>query len=202
MLRGVLQNMIAGLGDAWPVSFLVREALDRSASYDDLVGALEHSMLMAPTYIIVSGVLVDEGCVITRDRKESLARLRLGEDDNSGRGIVQVNMDFFNISGGEDVDWQDICYSRYRHFVAMRALDSVASPTPLDLWALLSVAPCLASDTVYTVAMCASTGTIVSRVNVTQQHKTLGRKRWGQLIRVAEREYGRNNGPVVERLHG
>lgn len=188
-MRGVIQNMIAGLGSAWPVSFLVREALDRSTSYEELVGALECSVLMAPTYIIVSGVLQDEGCVITRDRKESLAKLNLGMAGVDG--IVQVNMDHFNLARGDDYDWQDICYSRYRHFVATRALESMQNTTPLDLWALLSVRPCLASDTVYTVAMCAYSGTIVSRVKVTQAHKNIGKQKWGELIRIAKRDFGR-----------
>ena len=60
MIRAVIQNMIGGLGSAWPVSFLVREALERSDSYGELTASLKQSKLMAPTYLIVAGVSAGE----------------------------------------------------------------------------------------------------------------------------------------------
>lgn len=124
MVRGVIRNMVEGLKSSWPVSFLVREALTQRNTYEDLVGALKTSELMAPTYIIVAGTLPSEGCVITRERRDSVSIW----DMSMHGSVVQTNMDHFNIERGGDCDWQDICYSRYRHNVVRAALASLGDP--------------------------------------------------------------------------
>jgi hypothetical protein len=190
LLRGVMSNMVEGLTRSWPVSFLVREALDRCATYSAAVGALRESDLMAPTYITVAGVSSGEGIVITRNRNGCEADQQLV---TSGF-IVQANMDHF-LDDAEDVadedkNWQDICESRLRRRVARvvcaSILDRGATESPaLQLWSLVSVRPCLAHDTVYTVAMQASSGLYTTRVNVRSAHSSDGRTRWGALIREA-----------------
>mmetsp|Transcript_138201 Transcript_138201/g.440886 ORF Transcript_138201/g.440886 Transcript_138201/m.440886 type:complete len:304 (+) Transcript_138201:64-975(+) len=67
-VRAVLENMLRGLALAWPVSFLIREALDTCTSYPELVDALLRSDLMAPTYIAIAGAEEGQGIVITRNR--------------------------------------------------------------------------------------------------------------------------------------
>lgn len=68
MVKGVIKNLIKGLKNSWPISFLVREVLDRCDTYAQAVSSLKVSELMAPTYITVAGVNLGEGIVITRGR--------------------------------------------------------------------------------------------------------------------------------------
>jgi hypothetical protein len=193
MVTGVLTNLLRGLGNAWPVSFLVREALlEEDSSFQSMVGMLESCPLMAPTYITVAGALAGEGRVITRDRDESVFPWSL---DTQG-DIVQTNMDDSNMhpetyfSDGdsamhENHDWQDICNSRYRERAARIAIAHMhrsQTLTPENFWALFSIAPCLADDTVYTVAMCPRTGMYVTRAKVSSADKKMGRRTWRRII--------------------
>lgn len=101
--------------------------------------------------------------------------------------IVQANMDYWRddamAAGLEDHGWQDICSSRVRR-VAARAAIREAGPgvTPTDLWLLLSTPPCLAHDTVYTVAMCAATGHVCTRTSVSRRQSTEAARRWRYTI--------------------
>ena len=186
MLGGVIQNMVNGLGSAWPVSFLVRETLSQCDTYGGMIASLEGGSLMAPTYLTVAGTGQGEGCIITRDRTESLARRMLCEDGP----LIQVNMDYFNLIAGTAADWQDICSSRYRYFVAYRAITSrKESITPEDLWTLLSKRPCLAPDTVYTVSMHPKSGNYVTRRKVTSAHTKLGQRKWDGFIKKCSAEF-------------
>lgn len=69
MVKEVARNLIRGLVSRhWPVSFLVRVVLEQAADYHTACGNLEHSALMAPTYITVCGTQPGEGVAIARDR--------------------------------------------------------------------------------------------------------------------------------------
>ena len=197
LLRGVMSNMVEGLCRSWPVSFLVREALDRCSTYTAAVNALHESDLMAPTYITVAGVAPGEGVVITRNRSGFEPDQLLSASDY----IVQANMDHFlddaDDIADEDKDWQDICESRLRRRVAQKAcasilqssqpssarLDESSPSVQQQLWSLMSVRPCLAHDTVYTVAMQASSGRYVTRVNVQPAHTREAKRKWSAFIR-------------------
>jgi hypothetical protein len=93
MLGGLLTNMLEGLkGNSWPISFLVREVLDQHTYFEQAAGALQSSTLMASTYIIIGGMVEDEGFVITRGRSgnERWPQVTLAHGP-----CVQANMDFF-----------------------------------------------------------------------------------------------------------
>eukprot|EP00927_Polykrikos_kofoidii_P053005 TRINITY_DN470_c0_g2_i1.p1 TRINITY_DN470_c0_g2~~TRINITY_DN470_c0_g2_i1.p1 ORF type:complete len:509 (-),score=81.83 TRINITY_DN470_c0_g2_i1:80-1606(-) len=200
-VKGIVENMMRGLMRAWPVSFLVREALDSCTSFDEAVGALSCSDLMAPTYIIMAGPTEGDGVVITRNR----TYVATGNDEQSppqwslrrDGPIVQANMDHWRDPGVVDSDgndeayaWQDICDSISRRAVVREALARTGSVvTPLDLWLLLSLPPCLASDTVYTVAMCPATGALCTRVRVLREHEKAGRRRWGSTVADVTRRH-------------
>lgn len=162
-LHSLMTNLLKGLTGSWPVSFLLREVFDSCDSYHAAVGALQASDLMAPTYITVAGVLPGQGITITRARNMDLDTLPLWTLGDHGP-VVQANMDHFLDPKNAKNNWQDICDSRKRRRAARKAIDTVgAAITPGFLWALLSKPPCLAPDTVYTVAMQAATGYYVTR---------------------------------------
>eukprot|EP00873_Tetraselmis_striata_P034818 jgi/Tetstr1/455082/TSEL_041935.t1 len=66
----LLQNLLSRglLRRHWPVSFLVRQALESCSSFADAVAALEHSQLMAPVYFTICGTDSGQGIVLARDR--------------------------------------------------------------------------------------------------------------------------------------
>ena len=217
MTSGIITNMIKGLGgDAWPVSFMVREVLAQRTDYVSAVNAFKSSSLMAPTYITVAGALEGEGTVITRSRAGTEAWPSWNLQEHGP--VVQANMDFFRdddrldlkwcpnsenksqlvkdenktVHVGECHDWQDICDSRARRQVAQTIISRIGqdSITKLDLWELVSTPPCLAEDTVYTVAMQPATGYYVTRCKLLSSHTRQGRNKWGRLVNEIYRNSG------------
>jgi hypothetical protein len=94
-----------------------------------------------------------------------------------------------NDADAEASSWQDICESRDRRDFARAAIASKAGQlTSEDLWGLMSVRPCLAHDTVYTVAMQPSTDYYVTRVSVSKADKVIGRRIWDSLIKTRQEE--------------
>jgi hypothetical protein len=68
--------------------------------------------------------------------------------------------------------------------------------TELDLWLLVSLPPCLAHDTVYTVAMQPASGKYVTRCTVLTAHKSAAMARWGALVTaMTEGLDSHDNGP-------
>ena len=129
-----------------------------------------------------TGVQPGQGVAIARDRKSGRCTNVLLSD--AGTAIVQANMDIWRSDlNDEDDDWQDICNSRYRRTFALAALsgDDCGTATMTDLWCLVSIPPCLAHDTVYTVSMVPATGELVTRVEVKSSHKRAGVQRWGHV---------------------
>ena len=186
MIAGVFRNMLKGLGKSWPVSFLVRETLIDKRSFREVVDQLQSKPLMAPTYITVAGAHPGEGIVITRDRESTVHPWSLDTDGF----IVQTNMDHFNINPAEGndrkYDWQNICHSRQRVQAARLAITHMTETNKLrvdSFWDLLSISPCLADDTIFTVAMCPMTGMYVTRHIVTRTDKRNGKSTWQKVFR-------------------
>ena len=191
-LKAFAKNLQRGLACHWPISFLVRAALEGCGSYDEACAMFQTEGLIAPTYLTLCGVLPGEGCVLSRDREGctdgSCVEGRLGS-----KPLVQANMDCWRSDrSGPDDDWQDICESRRRRAFALKCLESVGEgpgKSMQDLWLLMSLKPTLAHDTVYTVSMVPSTGELVTRVEVTEAQTRAARRRYGK-IRVSRREIG------------
>lgn len=206
----ILDNMLAGMRQAWPVSFLVREALSRCTSFDEFQGALQQSDLMAPTYLTIAGPEEGQGAVITRNRKYTVGdpintddHASVGDDEinppmqflREHGGLVQANMDHWRDPCDPNDSWQDICDSVARRAVVREALEETgAAITPEDLWLLVSTPPCKASDTVYTTAMCAATGAICTRRDVTEAQARAGKQRWGAVVRQVMGRYATDSG--------
>lgn len=158
VFRNVLTNLAAGMQNSWPVSFLVREVLDSEFNYTAAVHAFVATELMAPTYITVAGTTAGEGTVITRDRQlnPALPVWHLGQHGP----VVQANMDHFS-----DELWQNIADSQLRRNTALKFLQYYGDAiTQSQLWEFMQSKPCLAADTIYTVAMQAATGYYVTFV--------------------------------------
>lgn len=197
---------------------MLLQVLTIADCYGEAVNRFKDALLMAPTYLTVGGTESGEGCVITRGREpqEELPVWRLDEHGP----VVQTNMDWFRddpgwiVNGDEtpfpapaeyvdehDHSWQDICYSSTRRRVARAAILSQEGELSVeDYWLLLSTEPCLCEDTVYTTAMCASIGMLVTRKHVSRKQQQMGAKRWGTLAEMVapEMEYWEesNNTPT------
>jgi len=80
-----------------------------------------------------------------------------------------------------------------RRLIARNLINSKppGKTTTEDLWALLSIEPCLAHDTVYTVAMQPSTGYYVTRVKVTEYQEDLANLMFGNFVRNEFKELRR-----------
>uniref|UniRef100_A0A2K6N5R0 Acid ceramidase n=1 Tax=Rhinopithecus bieti TaxID=61621 RepID=A0A2K6N5R0_RHIBE len=88
---GILE-WILGKKDAMWIGFLTRTVLENSTSYEEAKNTLTKTKILAPAYFILGGNQSGEGCVITRDRKESLDVYEL--DAKQGRWyVVQTNYD-------------------------------------------------------------------------------------------------------------
>uniref|UniRef100_A0A2K6RLT1 Acid ceramidase n=1 Tax=Rhinopithecus roxellana TaxID=61622 RepID=A0A2K6RLT1_RHIRO len=88
---GILE-WILGKKDAMWIGFLTRTVLENSTSYEEAKNTLTKTKILAPAYFILGGNQSGEGCVITRDRKESLDVYEL--DAKHGRWyVVQTNYD-------------------------------------------------------------------------------------------------------------
>uniref|UniRef100_A0A5G2QVG2 Acid ceramidase n=2 Tax=Sus scrofa TaxID=9823 RepID=A0A5G2QVG2_PIG len=88
---GILE-WVLGKKDAKWIGFILRSVLENSTSYEEAKNILTKTKLLAPAYFILGGNVSGEGCVITRDRKESLDVYEL--DPKQGRWyVVQTNYD-------------------------------------------------------------------------------------------------------------
>ena len=208
MVAGVLQNLKRGLAGHWPVSFLVREVMETETTFQRAVEALRMSELMAPVYHTIAGTRPGEGVVLARDRESSKEGTPVEADPAVSEtlavaiaagngGVVQANMDIIMCDrDDEDDDWQDICDSRGRRDFAKSALGSGGSGpggaiTLEDLWCLMSIKPCKADDTVYTVSMVPKTSELVTRVRPTRAQRQAGEKRWKHVkVRGSKNRHG------------
>uniref|UniRef100_A0A8C3WSK3 Acid ceramidase n=1 Tax=Catagonus wagneri TaxID=51154 RepID=A0A8C3WSK3_9CETA len=88
---GILE-WIWGKKDAKWIGFIIRSVLENSTSYEEAKNILTKTKILAPAYFILGGNMSGEGCVITRDRKQSLDVYEL--DPKQGRWyVVQTNYD-------------------------------------------------------------------------------------------------------------
>lgn len=238
--RELILNMFKCMSEACPVSFLVRDVLERASTYFEAITSLQVANLSTPAYITVAGAVAGEGTVITRARTLTLAegppvqrnnsfgtasasgcsrRSSAGMESSAGAlpgwhlaihgPIVQANHDwfaaatagamdccgdsspdskassdgvYFGLGSPRNVVGDSVERSTFGH-AAIAALNGAV--TPKDLWLLMSTAPCRAPDTVYTSAMCARTGQLLTRAKSTRRHERLGERKWGRLAQRA-----------------
>ncbi|KAK2498540.1 hypothetical protein MC885_010684 [Smutsia gigantea] len=83
---GILE-WIFGKKDAMWIGYITRSVLENSTSYEAAKNILTKTKILAPAYFILGGNKSGEGCVITRDRKQSLDVYEL--DPKQGRWYVE-----------------------------------------------------------------------------------------------------------------
>uniref|UniRef100_A0A667GER3 ceramidase n=1 Tax=Lynx canadensis TaxID=61383 RepID=A0A667GER3_LYNCA len=83
---------ILGKKDAMWIGFITRSVLENSTSYEEAKNVLTKTKILAPAYFILGGNKSGEGCVITRDRTQSLDVYELNPKQDRWY-VLQTNYD-------------------------------------------------------------------------------------------------------------
>ncbi|GAB5570164.1 acid ceramidase [Prionailurus iriomotensis] len=83
---------ILGKKDAMWIGFITRSVLENSTSYEEAKNILTKTKILAPAYFILGGNKSGEGCVITRDRTQSLDVYELNPKQDRWY-VLQTNYD-------------------------------------------------------------------------------------------------------------
>ncbi|KAM6149839.1 acid ceramidase [Erethizon dorsatum] len=139
-----LLEWIMGKKDATWIGFITRSVLENGTSYEEVKNILAKTKLLAPAYFILGGNQSGEGCVITRERKDSLDVYEL--DPKQGRWyVVQTNYD----------RWKNPLFLDDRRTPAQTCLKRTTqeSLSFATLYDILSTKPVLNKLTVFTTLM-------------------------------------------------
>jgi len=160
---GLIENVVSFVEGGKSIGMFLRETLATHSQFADVINVLNTTRLVAPVYLIVSGVNPGEGAVITRDRNHA--------DDSQGvqNGVwtlappsawwrLETNYDHWMAPPSND-DRRD----PGNKMMAAIGPDAVSTDT---LFAMLSTAPVLNSNTIYTATMCPATGFYATTVRV------------------------------------
>lgn len=126
-------------------AMLIRDTLDKGTDFKTSLTTLAYSPLIAPCYIIMGGVLPNEGAVITRDR---VSALDIWSMDDKQWYLVETNYDH----------WVPPPSSDDRRDPAIAAMNKVGqgNVSLSTLFEVLSTPPVLNSGTIYTTIMSAA----------------------------------------------
>lgn len=139
-----LIEWILGKKDASWIGFITRSVLENATSYEEAKNILAKTKLLAPAYFILGGNQSGEGCVITRERKDSLDVYEL--DPKQGRWyVVQTNYD----------RWKKPLFLDDRRTPAQMCLKRTTQKNVsfATLYDILSTKPVLNKLTVFTTLM-------------------------------------------------
>ncbi|XP_004277233.1 acid ceramidase isoform X3 [Orcinus orca] len=137
---GVIE-WILGKKDAKWIGFIIRSVLENSTSYEEAKTILTKTKVLAPAYFILGGNKSGEGCVITRDREQSLDIYEL--DPKQGIWyVVQTNYD----------RWKNPFFLDNRRTPAKMCLNQTTQENIsfATMYDVLSTKPVLNKLTVYT----------------------------------------------------
>ncbi|XP_032474229.1 acid ceramidase isoform X1 [Phocoena sinus] len=137
---GVIE-WILGKKDAKWIGFIIRSVLENSTSYEEAKTILTNTKVLAPAYFILGGNKSGEGCVITRDREQSLDIYEL--DPKQGIWyVVQTNYD----------RWKNPFFLDNRRTPAKMCLNQTTQENIsfATIYDVLSTKPVLNKLTVYT----------------------------------------------------
>ena len=141
-----IEVLLSGAGGI--AGFVIRDAIaDPDADFEKAVLDLAYAPLIAPCYIIVGGVGLEEGAVITRDRAAAVDIWRLNTIE--GRWfLVETNYDHWEPPPADD-DRRD---------PANKAMNGTgrANLNGSSLFTVLSTPPVLNDGTTYTLIMSAA----------------------------------------------
>jgi hypothetical protein len=83
------KNIVNVLRFNFPVGYLVRECLTNCTNYDNIVNIMQETKLIAPCYIIMTGVNAGSGKVIVRDRN----KYKTNKINLTQKYLFQTNID-------------------------------------------------------------------------------------------------------------
>ncbi|XP_077000460.1 acid ceramidase [Tamandua tetradactyla] len=135
---------ILGKRDAMWVGFIFRSVLENATSYEEAKNLLIKTKIMAPAYFILGGNRSGEGCVITRDRKQSMDLNELNPRQGKWY-VVQTNYDH----------WKNPFFLDDRRTPAKMCLNRTTQEhiSFATLYDVLSTKPVLNKLTVFTTLM-------------------------------------------------
>jgi hypothetical protein len=121
----------------WTTGHVIRHAIDRATSYEEIKTLLESSTMLAPCYFIVAGTKPEEGCCITRDVSSYSTRY-LCEEEKNVPFVVQTNDDYEHIvkwkgmyekapQGFNSYDRYNICATRLKEAEGLISVADAAS---------------------------------------------------------------------------
>lgn len=137
---GILEWMFGKKNAQW-VGFITRSVLENSTSYEEAKNILTKTKITAPAYFILGGNQSGEGCVITRERRQSLDVYEL--DPKHGRWyVVQTNYD----------RWKNTLFLDDRRTPAKKCLNHTTQKNLsfATIYDVLSTKPVLNKLTVFT----------------------------------------------------
>ncbi|XP_041351778.1 N-acylethanolamine-hydrolyzing acid amidase-like [Gigantopelta aegis] len=142
-------NYLIGIFDSnvVPVSFLVRNVLERDTTFTRAVSSLSNTDTAADAYFIVAGVRAGEGAVITKARLQVDDVWYLNQTNNKWF-LVETNYDH----------WIPTPASDKRRDAAIQSMRSMGRGhiNTKNLFKVLSTPPVLQSSTIYSVVMSAA----------------------------------------------
>ncbi|CAK7295455.1 Acid ceramidase [Vulpes lagopus] len=140
---GVIE-WILGKKDAMWIGFITRSVLENGTSYEEAKNTLIKTKILAPAYFILGGNKSGEGCVITRDRKQSLDVYELNPKQNRWY-VVQTNYDH----------WKNPLFLDDRRTPAKMCLNQTTQENIsfATMYDVLSTKPVLNKLTVFTTLM-------------------------------------------------
>ena len=149
-------NLKNALGYCWPVGFLLRAVLEEESNYTTAVRYLANSELISPVYFTCCGLRPNEGCIVTRNRKNEENRFTLDGDISA----VQTNIDHWSFE-----EYDDILYSIERREMAKEACLLMELPRTKEvMFNLLSQHPIWNDLTVSATWMCPWSGEYETRL--------------------------------------
>uniref|UniRef100_A0A8C0P6P6 ceramidase n=2 Tax=Canis lupus familiaris TaxID=9615 RepID=A0A8C0P6P6_CANLF len=140
---GVIE-WILGKKDAMWIGFITRLVLENGTSYEEAKNTLIKTKILAPAYFILGGNKSGEGCVITRDRKQSLDVYELNPKQDRWY-VVQTNYD----------RWKNPLFLDDRRTPAKMCLNQTTQENIsfATMYDVLSTKPVLNKLTVFTTLM-------------------------------------------------
>lgn len=158
-----------------PVSFFVRDMMERSLDYPEAVAFALSTDLMAPCYVNIVGREEGEGSVISRapQAEQSFPIWQLATDGPT----CQTNSDIF-VTAAAATTWippdeHDCARRRLAEKEIARLTSGGRGLTPEDMWTIMGSSLINNPETIFTTAMCPSTCHYVSCIGPEKEGSAL-----------------------------
>jgi hypothetical protein len=161
---GIVNNVLSILAGLWPIALLLRFLLDHDLEYDSAIMVMQDTKIASPCYLVITGIHIDQGIILTRERTGTLRPIDLSDRDF----LVQTNIDHW--VNHTDPEWAgtDVLLQNAleRRVQAEQNLQNYEPGTDFKAFALkiLSKYPTCNDQTVYQVVMHPASGLYEARV--------------------------------------